>query len=41
MVSFHAFDMMTFELEQAKEGINLHVFVLYRKYVLFGLFFPV
>ena len=41
IVSFDAFDMMTFELDQAKESLNLHVFVLYRKYVLFGLFFPV
>lgn len=41
IVSFDAFDMMTFELELAKESLNLHFFVLYRKYVLFGLFFLV
>ena len=41
IVSFDTFDLMTFELEQAKESLNLHVFILYRKYELFGLFFPV
>ena len=40
-VSFDGFDMKTLELEQAKESINLRVFVLYGKYLLFSLFFPV